>query len=339
MVPLNSLDQLKAAWRALSGYDAMEGWRTIAISSNKNYNVRAGRKFPANEEALLVGFSGSPRLPTEALPEGRGFKIVKVDLPGESADIVWLALGRHASGNIDLFCLMALDVVQAFTESDAHDATTLLRRFLSRVRAWQDFMRRSNTGTLDTESEIGLFGELVVMREFIDGGLGAYDTVKAWTGPHDGVHDFAFGTGAAEVKTSARTSGFVARIGSIEQLDDSVIRPLHLVAVKLTQDADGQTLPERVQEIRDILAGDGTASESFENSLLRVGYSDGLASSYTRMYSIVALRLFLVNENFPRLTRASVPLHVVDVTYDLLIDHIESPDLSVRELLENCGVV
>lgn len=57
MAQQNELDRLRAAWWALAGQSEDEGWRTIPIESSGARQLLAGRQFPGNEEAILVGFS------------------------------------------------------------------------------------------------------------------------------------------------------------------------------------------------------------------------------------------------------------------------------------------
>ena len=100
-------DELISAWRALAGNaSAGEGWRTIPLGAASQKRLRAGRHFPANEEALLVGF-GSVQIPTALqLPQGRGFAVLEVDLGPDAFGRQWIALCRRAEGSLDMFTMM-----------------------------------------------------------------------------------------------------------------------------------------------------------------------------------------------------------------------------------------
>lgn len=80
--------------------------------------------------------------------------------------------------------------------------------------------------------------------------------LESWVGPLNAVRDFEIGTGAIEVKTTISAVGFPAKIGSLEQLDDSARQPLFLAGVRLRQGETGQNLSELVADIRDIAAGE-----------------------------------------------------------------------------------
>jgi len=336
MPPRSEILEIMNAWRALAASTETSGHQVIDILGVHHLRVKAGRL--DGEEALLFGFGGSPRTTTEVLPLGQGFTLSLTEelaAPGE----VWYTLRRRAAGDIDMFGNMAVDVLNAVLDFQGSDPTARLRLFLNRVRAWQDFMRKGQHILLSSEEEVGLFGELITMRSLIDAGLTSSATAAAWRGPYDGLHDFVLGAGGLEVKTCARQGRFIARIGDLEQLDDSMVRPLHLVAVRVAQADDGQSLPEKIQEVRDILAGEFEATEAFENGLLRLGYVDALASSYVRRYVSIDIRVYVVDGDFPRLFSANVPSAVTRASYDLDIDTIPTEQIDLIRALENCGAI
>jgi hypothetical protein len=87
---------------------------------------------------------------------------------------------------------------------------------------------RKGAQALSPESEIGLVGELTLLRVIIDAGVPPVTAIESWVGPFDGVQDFNLGTGSLEVKATLSMTGFPAKIGSLEQLDDFVRQPLFL---------------------------------------------------------------------------------------------------------------
>src|SRR5688572_29231179 len=65
-------EELVAAWRALAGDQAAEGWRTIPIVPVGPCRLLAGRHFPGNEEALLWDSRMSESLRLASYPRGGG---------------------------------------------------------------------------------------------------------------------------------------------------------------------------------------------------------------------------------------------------------------------------
>ncbi len=216
-------EEFIAAWDSLAGSpDTASGWRSIPITPAAGVALRAGRRFPDNEEALLARFSSLALPVAERLPDGQGFAVERVDLQLDGK--TWLALTRRASGSRDLFLTMACDIASALDSEARSDEQWLLRVFLGRVRAWQEFMRKGSP-SLGPESEIGLVGELIALSSIIEAGISPSSAIEAWVGPMGGLRDFELGTGGIEIKCTLAAKGFPAKIGSLDQLDDTARQP------------------------------------------------------------------------------------------------------------------
>ena len=94
-------DEFVAAWDSLANTgEPASGWRSISIAAGGIVSLRAGRRFPGNEESLLAGFAATTLPAAEKLPDGQGFAVERVDplLDGKT----WLALTRRPSGSAEL---------------------------------------------------------------------------------------------------------------------------------------------------------------------------------------------------------------------------------------------
>lgn len=329
-------DEFQLAWSSLVHPVDGEGWRAIPVTTAGGYQLAAGRRKPGNEEAMLASFSGASVPAAERLPEGEGFSVERVDLLGDGD--VWVALSRKPSGGIELFSAMVGNVVEALENEPASDAQRLLRVFLGRVRAWQEFMRKG-AQPLGPEAEVGLVGELLALSAIIDAGLPAAVACEAWLGPMGGLRDFEIGTGGIEVKSALGAAGFPARVGSLEQLDDTVRQPLFVAGVRLRQVADGASLPEHVETLRDIVRGDAEAERLLSERLVAAGYFDAHAGRYSRRFSASGMRILEVVEGFPRLTPGRVPNGVSRASYEIDLDRVAGAGLSVEESLRKLGAL
>jgi hypothetical protein len=232
---------------------------------------------------------------------------------------------------------MAVDIIGTLASLPASD-TRIATTFFGRIKAWQEFMRVAPSGLLSPEAELGLIGELEVMRAFMSIGVPNSIAVNAWKGPFDGVHDFALGSGAIEVKTTLAHVGFPAKINSLDQLDDSIVRPLFFCAVRMALCEKGQSLPMIVSEIRKSLLNDTYVLTQFDVALLHSGYLDSLCEHYLRRFRIVDMYLLPISDTFPRLTRHSVPTAIRSAYYEIEIDLVTLDAIAFNEALRALGV-
>jgi hypothetical protein len=296
----------------------------------------AARRFPGNEEALLARFPSARLGPSEHLPEGRGFEVVKADPNGDGK--TWIALSRRESGSHELFAEMVGDVAGAMDAEVLEGEERVLKAMLRRVRMWQAFMGKG-ANPLGLEAEVGLVGELAFLSSLLDAGVAAETALESWVGPDDAPQDFALGDGAVEVKATVATAGFLAKIGSLEQLDDSVLSPLFLAGMRFSVAESGTTLPERVAVMEDRLAGDPASVSAFRERTLAAGYLGSHADRYTRRFLDKEARVHAVTEGFPRLVRGSVPEGVSKALYEIDLSRASAFQTGLDAALRKLGVI
>lgn len=324
------------AWSSLFCEDEAPGWQAISLPSAGPVEVQVGRRSPDNAEAVLFCFPTASLPRSERLPEGKGFLVERADLNGH--DGLRLALTRQAAGSSELFASMACDIVGAIDDAAEEGASEsrLLKVFLGRVRAWQQFMSRG-AGPLSPEAELGLVGELYFMAQFLDAGVSPESVLRGWVGPDDAPQDFLLGDGAIEVKATMSSSGFPVKIGSLEQLDDAVASPLFLAAVRFARTEGGATLPEMVAEVEHLLANESGALEILRERLMIAGYVDAHVGQYFRRFEPKERRFLSVSEGFPRLTPGVVPAAVTRALYEINLDHAGDFLRDFDEVLSQLG--
>ena len=338
MTSLNN-DDVISAWKALSGSFQDEGWRSIPIIKLENCTILAARKFPGNEEAILLNFNSVKVQPSNLLPQSKGFKIESTSLTLEKSDQQGsLSLVRQQRGDLGLFSQMASDVVSTLASSTDQNGETLYKLFLMRVIAWQEFMRKSQT-SLSAAEELGLIGELEVIRLLLDKDLPPHLVIDSWKGPIDGIQDFELGSGALEVKSTLSKEGFSAQILSLNQLDDSVVSPIFLLGCLFTLDPNGLSLPQKVRIIRENLDDNRAALELFNNVLLRAGYLDSHAEDYSRSFASETIKIWIVDDLFPRLVPSNVPLGVRQVRYEIDLSGLDDHLVSIEKVLKSVEVI
>jgi hypothetical protein len=339
MVQQTEMHALVTAWRALASGETADGWRTIPVIAGNPCRLLAGRHFPGNHEALLVGFARVAGGAAGNLPEANGFLVSRVASPVESEDRIWFALMRQPAGSLDMFTMMAVDVIESLDHSSYESQDNLFRLFLGRIEAWQNFMQHSDDGVLSPDAEVGLHGELILLRLVLDAGMSSGEAVNVWVGPLGGIQDFRIGSGAIEVKTTISANSFPAKIFSLEQLDDDLVRPLFLAGIRLKTDKTGMNLQERVKEISDTLRSNMATLRAFENRVLQAGFSPAMAERYPRKFCEAGVRMFIVNGSFPRLTRAGIGKGILRANYEIDIDLVQTAELTLESALQTLGAL
>ncbi|MDD4617242.1 MAG: PD-(D/E)XK motif protein [Alphaproteobacteria bacterium] len=324
MAPQNEREDLLSAWRALASQQQDNGWRTIPIFSFGGVRVLAGRHFPDNGEAILVSFP-SIRLPADAdLPQAYGFSTGRVDAIIDEKQGSWVGLARQDAGDIDLFVIMVLDILNLLRENAKTAERDLFRAFINRILAWQSFMKKGKDRVLGNDEEIGLFGELTVLDALMSDEVLFSEAIERWNGPLGGIHDFSFRTWALEVKsTLSDGKGFPAHIGSLEQLDNRNLEQLFLIAVRLQLDPLGTTLPELAIRVREKAASLNVDVDAYDTRLITVGLIEGDHDKYTRKFEHLSTRFFKVADGFPRLVRGNVCSEIRTLQYQLDLDMIQ----------------
>lgn len=328
---------LDIAWKALSSQPDSVEWAMIPVMQPGVFTAHAARKFPGDLEALVIDFPGSSISDSRRLPEGGGFEIVRPQTAAPPSPTSAIALVRHPAGALEIFKVMATDILTLLDRSRSLPAGALVNRFLERVVAWQLFMQPPRNGPLSIEAQTGLFGELRFLDQLLDHNMPGQLAVEAWDGPMHGAQDFRINGGGVEVKSSTAAEGFVAKIQSLEQLDDGEASPLFLVAFRLEASAGGCTLPELVGILRQRLDADGSRT-MLDRKLLAVGYHDDHAESYDRSLTVTETRIHKVDAGFPRLFRGNIAHAIRRASYEIEIDGLDAPLIEETALFQGIGL-
>lgn len=332
MVDENS--RLLTAWRALDGYWSKNSWRTISIQMDGNCRVLAGRYFPGNQEAILVGFC-SVKVPNEKyLPQGQGFKVSRLEQNIIGDGNIWIALNRLPAGNLEMFILMVEDLLNIVALNSNEAEEKVLEIFIGRIRAWQNFMTQDALDILSSQEELGLLGELMVFKEMIELGVSPEEALKSWQGPLDNVHDFVIGHGAIEVKTTLSSTKFLAKISSLQQLDNNLVKPIFLVRVNLSLSESGITLPECVDEILQKCESNILYKSHLESRLMSAGLFNSFRNAYTRRFVLDSLLGYLVADKFPRLTAGNVDIGITSAKYEIDFSLFSAETFPINKIID-----
>lgn len=162
------------------------------------------------------------------------------------------------------------------------------------LESWRAALARERTA-MDRNRLVGLFGELTILEK-----LAAKDpqaALASWKGRQGAPHDFSRAN-SLEVKTLTGDGTPVVTIHGEAQLDPPSIGDLHLVAFRIVDDAEGESIDDLISRIAD-------HGVPYDEILRTLGEDDTPgADDRRRRFLIDETRLHEVTEDFPGL-RAS----------------------------------
>ena len=169
----------------------------------------------------------------------------------------------------DVFYVLCEDVCSVLAiAAGERDA---VRACHARLVRWQAFLKKHRPDGLSPEQQVGLFGELLILRDLFLPRLEPVVTIQAWRGCKKAHQDFQFPGKALEVKTTRAAIPDRIAVTNVQQLDEDGLAPLVLTVVHVhANETSGETLPEMVKSIKTELPDD--ALERFDEGLIEVGY-------------------------------------------------------------------
>lgn len=195
---------------------------------------------------------------------------------------------------------------------------------ISLFSKWQKMMKISKGNILSEEEVKGLIAELIVLSELLDSNMGKTTVINGWQGPEGYYQDFVFKDLWYEVKALSKRSDKII-ISSIEQLDINEFGRIYVVALdKVELGAQGCiTLNEIIKNVETRLADDIILMDKFKDKLTKVGYF--YSEEYDNLiYKIDKIRIYNVDDKFPRLKRIEIPVQIGKVKYEIITATIES---------------
>ena len=287
-----------------------------------------------------IGVSGIPfrRFLSIEIPEGdgnqfdtfiapKGFKI-SLGSPGVKHEgYVACVLQAASADQNDVFAIVAKDILDDLTKQKNADkyVATLKRR----IEKWREFFKNPTKHRLTERSVIGLFGELMFIKDMKNCGIEIISDM--WNGPIKSSQDFQGEKVAIEVKTASSNSLEYVHISSETQLDVADRETLFLVGYRVQRnDASGTSLPELIKQVSALL--DECRLSRFKANLTCIGYSEEDDAFYSKRYSLKECQAYRIRDGFPRIIRVDLPQGVMDINYKLALKSCEDYKVEVDEI-------
>ena len=211
--------------------------------------------------------------------------------------------------------------------------------FLKNLIFAKDFFEEENVPRkLTAEEQIGLFGEIQILKEILGKKFNLGTSLSSWTGPSK-KHDFTLPNTLLEIKTTSTDTKKI-NTSSTNQIAPVYDKKLKLIFVQIKKNINGLSLNEAIDDYSKILKEESELLfNDFILKLTQCRYLDIHKSEYKQKYKIDKLNFFNINENFPYIKEYVVPdgLSDLSITYkidleifSILIKYMELKDIIIK---------
>jgi len=191
--------------------------------------------------------------------------------------------------------------------SEINKAIHTKRKLQHLLHTWKEFFK-GDRKPLGERAQLGLMGELTILKDCVLHELSSKKALKAWAGPLRGLHDFVFKNCNIEVKSSIGIDNRRFIIHGENQLQIPFEKQLYLFNPVFENSDDGVSLSDMIASIKLIINSDPLMLEAFDNLLLKVGYhaihNEHYANQGLKLTKIGIMK-YQVEDDFPRILPSS----------------------------------
>jgi hypothetical protein len=236
------------------------------------------------------------------LPRTRGLELAFSRLNRQHYELT-IALTSDSLKNV--FTTLVVDIARAI--SQAADGASAVTTAISQFERWQTLLKSIGEDGLGLEARRGLYGELLILRDYMIRELGPASGVMSWAGPSGTNQDFQLPSCAVEVKATTVRASSELTIANERQLDGTGVTDLVLALVILDERRGGlgTSLNSMVESVRQALPE--AAHAHLEEHLAKVGYFSAHATNYEEpRYTLRDIRFWSVRDDFPRIVESEL---------------------------------
>ena len=237
---------------------------------------------------------------------------------------------------LELFRALCADLISSTRFIPRKNEGQALPAVVARILRWQGLLWGKRDGILDPAQQLGLFGELLILRDIFLARTDPFSALSAWGGPSGAEQDFQFAGWLFEVKSHMASSDKVLHISSAHQLDvvSGNIGVFHQVFTLSDEaDTEGRTLRALVDDVRQhVLDSSPSAVDLLQARLMEVGYAP-LDEYDVQRLLLTGRTAYEVTESFPRISASDLDAGVSNVRYDLSPEACTDFRIEEEELL------
>lgn len=231
-----------------------------------------------------------------------------------------------------IFKVLCDDLIVA--SSDAKTEKAMITIMESRLKRWQNLLKKRRNLDFPIEKQMGLYSELYFLKNVIANKIGIMRAIDCWVGPDADKQDFLLDNCAIEIKSYSTSKGEKVEITSKEQLQTEK-ENLFLITCALTKSDNGFSIAEIVEEIQDelIINGEYSKVDLLEFKLMEYGYLPIIhKQEFLTSFIIDKMKAYHVRNRFPRITSGSVPSQIATVRYQIDLSVCQEWEIDIEKL-------
>lgn len=227
-----------------------------------------------------------------------------------------ISIKNNNTDDINVFKAFSATLFDAIEQSGSEtEAFDMIEKTIDDYKAY--FSGKKGKG-LTSEEQQGLFGELCYIKDSLD--KGDNFVIDYWEGMNKNKHDFVYPDYSNEVKTTKNHTRLDVKISNENQLDNSLVDNLYLTVYRLEKVEAGKSIFDLYQEIKNKL--DYRNSNLLQSKLIQAGMNTVKDENYIKFHLIERFD-YLIDDDFPKLTKDSLGDRIFQVTYYLNLDGIK----------------
>ena len=318
-------------------WQQLEKEKTIGLvkrlySSKINYNVYSTFQYPECYYGIAFNYSNNINIDISNFNNLRDLKVLLLDDTSfESKKILIIELLQPT--NKDIFSILCENLIQSIIKSDSEQI--FIRNAVNQLIKWQTLFDKISYNGLSVEQQQGLYGELVFLHKFLlQQDSNHLEVLNSWVGTEGYLRDFQHSTWAIEVKTTITNNPQKITINGERQLDETLLENLFLFHCSMEiSNGNGETLNQKISNIRSLLKSDISILNLFNSKLLEVGYFDNHAYKYENIfYKIRTETYYNIKDDFPRIKENELRNGVSGVKYNITISMCDKYKITDNQL-------
>ena len=298
------------------------------VGSENEIDFYHGKLFSGRYFLRLLVDGQAP--PTVTIAKLRDIEIALHSNP----DRTELTITLIREDSLEVFRAFCADLVSSTRFLTRTESARALPTVLARIHKWQSLFTRGQSGVLSASEQLGLFGELIVLRDVFLTRVDPFSALSAWQGPMGAEQDFQFQEWLFEVKSQMVTSDKQLHISSEHQLDivSGNIALFHQVFATSEQ-PEARTLLALANEVRlTILRISPHAANLLDARLIQVGY-EPLPDYDLENLLLTSRNAYEVKADFPRVCASDLSPGLSHVRYRLSLEACSPFRIEAQELL------